>query len=340
MSDIRFYVVDDLISGHSGAVEYFDDVKGALGRYLALENNAERMPALGVQVGNGGLDLIQGICGENVLVPDYRRPGILCAPDMQDALDDIYEIVKMFVLEGVVRQEFLTVPLVDSVRTLVPVTMQREDYEEGYCKGKTLKTSHRDGLDALDSLFITGHGWVVFSDLQANPEQYCKDGYLSVDAMNVVYIRDKNVVGIDGRMDVCPSDFAKMVERVNKPYVLVAYDAFDYNFQYKGKHDFIVASYESLPEAVMAWYDFSDRNPGVPMYVGQKERGREVSVFNGKNADFESISREDAGRIYGFDADGKTVETLIADASERSICAPRGDAEVREQGTEVREFID
>ncbi len=318
MSECKFYVVNDLISGHQGAVEYFDDVCTALDRYLSLENNKERLPALGIQVGNGSMDLIQGINGENVLVPDYRRNGAALSEDMKAALNDIHEIMKMFVLEeGVVQREFLTVPLVDTARVIVPVTLKREDYDDGYCTGKTLKTSRRDGLDAVDSLFIQGHGWVVYSDLLANPEQYCKDGYLSVDAINVVYIRDNNVVGIDGRMDTCPSDFAKMVERIKKPYTLVAHDVNDYNFQYKGKHDYIVASFDNMSDAVKAWYDLKERHPGVPMFVGRREHGRESAVFNGINDDLESISREEAGRIYGF-ADEKTVDTLIADAGTRS----------------------
>ena len=317
MSEYKFYVVNDLISGHQGVVEYFNDVRAALDRYLALENNKERLPALGIQVGNGSMDLIQGIHGENVLVPDYRRPGVRLAPEMQNALEDIYKFVEMFVLEGVVQREFLTVRLVDDARVIVPVTLNREDYDDKYCEGKTLKTSRRDGLDAVDSLYIQGHGWVVYSDLAAEPEKYCKDGFLSVDAMNVAYIRDKHVVGIDGRMDVCPSDFAKMVERIIKTYALVVYDEVDYNFQYKGKHDFIVASFENIADAVKTWYDLSARHPDVPMYVGRLERGRESAVFNGRNGASEIISREEAGRIYGF-ADEKSVETLIAEANERS----------------------
>lgn len=327
MSEYRFYVVNDLISGHKSSVEYFEDVRVALDRYLSLENNTVRLPALGIEAGNGGLDLIHGINGENVLVPDYRRQGLTWSPEMQSVLNDVNKFVEMFVLEGVVQREFLTVPLVDSVRTIVPATLSRDDYDDGYCNDKTLKTSRRNGLDGIDSLFIQGHGWVVYSDLVENPEKYCSDGFLYVDAMNVAYIRDKNVVGLDGRMDVCPSDFAKMVERINKPYVLVAYDANDYNFQYKGKHDYIVASYDNLSDSVKAWYDFKEKHPEAPMYVGHQERGRESAVFNGVNDDFEALTRAEAAKIYGFDMDENTVDALIADAGAR--CEPTDSHDVK-----------
>ena len=323
MLKYNFYVVSDLNSGHESVVEYFDDGATALARYLEMENSDEKLPALGIQTGDGGLDLIQGIYGENVLVRDYCRPGLVLSPEMQEAVNDISPFIEKCVLEGVAQREFLTVRLADSYRAIVPVTLKRDDYDDGYCENKVLKTTNRSGLDAIDSLFVRGHGWVVGSDLLAEPEKYCQDGFIQVDAINAVYIRDKNVTGLDGRMDVCPTDFAKMVRMINKPYALVVYDSYDYTCQYKGKHDYIVASYETLPEAVKAWYDYSDKHPDVPMYVGHQERGRESSVFNGVNNDFEKISRAEAAAIYGFE-DEKSVNERIADA-ERS-CAPQGES--------------
>lgn len=312
MGNYKLYVIDNL--NNAGChVDYFDTAAEALKRYREHNNNSMEMPVLGIQAGNGSLDLIHGINGENILVPDYRRSTNL-SQDMMNILDDVDDIVHQFILDGVVSWEYCITPIVDSVRVTVPIPGNSDGYQDGYCQDKVLKTSRRTGRDAIDSLFVNGHGWVSYKDLWSNPDDYAKDGVLKVEALNVVYVLEKKVVGIDGRMDVHPADFARMVNNISKPFALIAYDDNDYSYQYKDQHNYIVGSHDNISDAVKAWYDIKLSHSNLNLYVGHAENGRESAVFNGMDDNFQAISYEEAAITYGFEEE-KTVDRLIRDAT-------------------------
>lgn len=308
----EFYVIDDLNkSGYH--MEHFDKLMDAVNFFCNMDGSNGKMPALGFQVGTSGLDLMYKINERNVLVPDYKKMDVM-SEDMQGIETPIFEAVKRLVDEGFVNHELanalLPKHLANGLSVVVPVSLGTFDLKDSYCKDKVLKTTNKSGLDAIDSLFVEGHGWVAYQSLCFNPEVYCKDGVLKVDMLNVCYVLEKNLVGIDGRMDIKPSDFLKMVEDINKPYHISVYDENEYKHQYENQHNFIVASFDTLPEAVKAWYDIEER---VKVTPGVVDKASGSCVFNGSNGDLEYIPREDAAKVYGFVCDNEETKKSIDD---------------------------
>lgn len=312
MAGCKFYVIDNLKNAGC-QFDYFNDISDAVTRFYEHENVPGKTPVLGVQVGMGSMDLIHGVNGNNVLCRDYRNSANL-SEDMRSVLKEINNIVDKFVTDGTVTCEYCSELLLDSALVLVPISKSKDGYDDRYCDGKILKTSFRYGCDAIDEAFVKGHGWVGYQELRTNTGEYCKDGVLSVDALNVIYVLERNRVGVDGRMDVSPADFVKMVDKINKPYTLVAYDTQNYNYQYKDRHDFIVGSYDDVSDAVKAWYDIKTKHSDLKLYVAHLENGRESAVFNGVDDNFEEISYDKAAEMFGFEGE-KTVESLIREAT-------------------------
>ncbi len=315
MSELKYYVFEDMKRNLS--FEYFSDINVALERFEEFKNIPGKKPALGVQVEHGSLDLLHGINGETVLVRDYRdllAGGPNWSKPLKDASVDIQEAVRWLVLEKwCVRYEYqpelLPPQLQADITVLVPLN---EGTVNSYCNGKVLKTTQSNGIDAIDSLYVEGNGWVAYNEFLKNPDVYISDDVLKVPMLNVVYVNEKNVVGIDGRMDIAPHDFAAMVNQINKPYSIVAYDAGNYNFQYKDKHDYIVGSYESIPQAVRGYYEIFNRK-NVPLYVESKDSGKKVSIFNGMDKKLEGINYDKAKGMYGIE-DSKGLDNILASA--------------------------
>lgn len=312
----QFYVIDDL-NKQGYHMEHFDNLMEAVNFFSNMDSANGKLPALGFQIGNYGLDLMHRINDRNVLVPDYKKIDVM-SEDMKGIKAPIFEAVKCLVDECYVKHELanalLPKYLADGLNVVVPVSLGTFGMKDSYCKDKILKTAHKSGLDAIDSFFIEGHGWVGFQEVCKNPEEYSKDGVLKIDMLNVCYVFEKNLVGLDSRMDIKPSDFLMMVEDINKPYHISVYDKNEYNFQYKNQHNFIVASYNTLPEAVKAWYDIDKRTEYTPGVV------RDGScLFNGCDGNLKEISYEEAANLYGFDCDKekqeKSIDDIINDAT-------------------------
>lgn len=314
MDKMRFYVIDDLKSNFS--IEYFDDIGAALERFQEAKGQKKALPALGVRIGDGSLDLVHGVNGEAVLVPDYRHNENFSEP-MKAAEGDIQEAVRWLVLEaGNILYEYqndiMPAWIGRDVTVLVPVTLGDEP-KSSYCEGKVLKTELQSGIDAIDSLYIEMHGWVGYNELIKHPEEYVADGVIKVPQMNVVYVQDKNVVGMDGRMDIAPCDFKAMVNDINKPYSLIVYDGTQYTNEFRNKHDFIVASYDDPASAVKGWYELQERKR-VPALV-QNAQTREV-LFNGYDENDQRMSIKEAAKKFGFnDSD---LDARLSDAVERA----------------------
>lgn len=315
MSEIQYYVVDDMKQNFN--CEYFTDIRIALERFEEAKHTLDKFPSLGIQVENSSLDLLHGINGEAVLVPDYRK--IAENPEnwsaaIIEAKGEIQESVNWLVNEKwCVAQQYqnslLPNWLQGDVKILVPVSLGDEP-TNSYCNGKVLKTTLSTGLDAIDSFYIEGHGWVTYNEFLKNPDEYVSGGVIKVPMLNAVYVYEKNVVGIDGRMDIAPHDFAAMVHHINKPYSIVAYDAQNYNYQYKDKHDYIVASFDDIQSAVKKWYDIQETNKGIPLYVQSRDSGELVSIFNGMDKDLKDVEYSKAVELYDLKAD-KSLEDVL-----------------------------
>lgn len=314
MGDMKFYVIEDKRNNFS--IEYFEEIGTALERFQEAKVDAKKFPALGVRIGDGSLDLLHGVNGDAVLVPDYRHTDNFSEP-MKAAEGEIQEAVRWLIEEKWAvtyeyQNDILPGWLQGDVTVLVPVTLGDEP-KNSYCNGKVLKTELQSGIDAIDSLYIEMHGWVGYSELLKHTQEYAPEGFIKVPQMNVVYVQEKNVVGIDGRMDVAPSDFKAMVNDINKPYTLTVYDGTKYTGEFRGKHDFIVASYDDVASAVKGWYELQEKRQ-VPALVQNRET-REV-LFNGYDENNMRMSFEEAAKKFGFDGEG--LDERLLDAVERA----------------------
>ena len=303
MDKIRFYVIEDKRNNFS--IEYFDDLGAAHERFMEARVDVKKFPALGVMVGDGSLDLLHGVNGDAVLVPDYRRSTWNWSEPMKAKIGDIEEAARWLVLEGggvlyEYQNDILPIWLQGEMRVLVPVTLG-DELNNSYCDGKVLKAEFSSGIDAIDSMYIEMHGWVGYNELLKHPQEYVADGVIKVPQMNVVYVQEKNVVGIDGRMDVAPCDFKAMVADISKPYALVVYDGARYTEQYRDKHDFIVGSFDDVGSAVKGWYELQERKR-VPALVQDMSTTRREVLFNGFDEDNVRVSYEEAAKKFGFDA--------------------------------------
>ena len=286
MSKMDFYVIDDMKKAFD--CEHFDNVASALERFQEVKADTSKFPALGVRVADGSVDLLHGVNGEAVLVPDYRDMSNFSEP-MKEAEEDICEAVRWLIEDKwsvgfEYQNSILPAWGYSDVKVLVPLTIGNEP-KNSYCNGKVLKATLSSGIDAIDSLYIENHGWVAYNELLKNSKEYAPEGFIKVQQLNVVYVREKNVIGIDGRMDIAPHDFAAMVSQINKPYSLVVYDKQDYLLQYKDKHEFIVASYDKAPDAIQRMNDIGERTGNIPLIVQSRDSGHLISSYNGRNVE-------------------------------------------------------
>lgn len=323
LGKMRFYVIDD--KRNQVGITPFDGVAEAYERFREVCKFKNWMPALGVQVGDGMIDLLHGVNGEPVLVPDYRYTDNFSEP-MLERLEDIKAAVEWLVLEGggisyEYSHDILPMWMQGSVNTLVPVTLG-ESYLSSYCKDKVLKTTNRWGQDAIDSLYLEMHGWVAYDELLKHPDEYVADGTIKVQYLNVNYVREQNVVGIDGQMDVSPCEFKEMVEQINKPYALLARDGAKYTGSFLDKHEFIVASFNTAQEAVRGWYEVQERKR-VPLLVQSYVPGEQCVVFNGFAEDGVPLNIEDAAKTFGFEVDSG-LDEMIARVTERCEVTEKG----------------
>lgn len=284
MNKLKFYVIEDMHQGFDCV--YFEDVASALERFQEAKADTSKFPALGVRIGDGSMDLLHSVCGEAVLVPDYRDMSNFSEP-MKAAEENIREVVRWLIEEKwcagfEYQSSILPAWGYSDVKVLVPATIGNEP-KNSYCNDKILKTTLSSGIDAIDSLYIENHGWVAYNELLKNTKEYAPEGFIKVQQLNVVYVREKNIVGIDGWMDIAPHDFSTMVGQINKPYSVVAYDKQDYFLQYKDKHEFIIASYETASEAIKGMSDIRERTGNIPLIVQSRDSGHLISSYNGKN---------------------------------------------------------
>lgn len=317
MDKIRFYVIEDL-KKNTGCL-YFGDVAAAHERFMEVLGNQGTQPGLGVEVADGAVDLLHGVGGTAVLVPDIYQKDAAWSEPMKAALGDIQEAARWLVMEGGgVSYEYQNgiVPawLQGDVKVLVPVTLG-EKAPSSYCDDKVLKTTVPTGLDAIDSLYLENHGWVAYDELLRNSKEYAADGVIKVQFLNVNYVQEKNVVGIDGGMDISPAEFKGMVERISRPYQLSAYDGTKYTGSYRDKHEFIVGSFETIAEAVKGWYEVQERRR-VPMLVESHVPGEDRVVFNGYDESDKRMSYEEAAGKFGLDL--KELDAVLGDAENRA----------------------
>lgn len=323
MISLEFYFIENLKENFECV--YCKDIVSALEQFQeALQIKGAR-PALGVRVIEGSaemgaLDLLHGFNGDAVLVPDYRDLSN-CSKAMQAAEQDLREAVRWLIEEKwCVKYEYqndlLPVWAQGGVSVLVPITLGNEQ-KSSYCEGKVLKAEFSSGVDAIDSLYIEYHGWVAYNELLKHPDEYVSDGAIVVPQLNVAYVLENHVVGIDGRMDIAPHDFAAMVNQINKPYALVVYDGQDYTMQYRGKHEFIVASYDDVASAVQGWYEVQERLQGrryIPMLVQSYVPGEARVVFNGFDENSQRMSYQQAVEKFGL-PEQKGLDSVIGQAA-------------------------
>ncbi len=321
---VEFYVANDL-NKPGTHFETFDNVKQALDLYLSLDSQDGKMPVLGCQKDNSGVDLIHGVNGENILVLDYQNKYM--SNTIKNIVGELDDIVQHLINEGAVKYQYDKNfgPLSRSSKVVVPVVSKENEIENTYIADKVLKARDGFGWTAIDSCFVGGHGWVGGEELFNNPEKYCDNGMMKIMQVNVCYVRENKFVGIDGRMDISPADFVKMAEQIQKPYCISVYDKNNYNYQYNNLHNFTVASFDTLPEAIKAWYDINEKVEFTP---GVVDKAAGSCVFNGCDENFEAISYKQAAEIYGFTyekvGDERSIDMIINDASERSGASKTG----------------
>lgn len=316
MNNFEFYVIDDL-NKNNFHIERFKpaQIDDALNLFQSLTKDDKNLSCFGVQYATGSLDLVHRVNGDSVLVKDYLKVGQSTETSIQG---EIESAVARLVSEGIVKYSYAETISVPNAKVVVPIDNDADLKMNSYCADKVLKTSHRSGLNSIDSLFVEGHGWVGFQELSQNAEKYSDNGILKVDMLNVCYAYKRNFVGLGGRMDITPSDFSAMANEINKPYALVAFDAVHYRHQYEGVHNFIVDSFNDLSDAVKAWYDAKDKRPDIPVFVQEQNGpGRASVVFNGVDEELNEISREQAAALYDF-KDDVSLDSVLNKAKRAS----------------------
>lgn len=308
--DFEFFVIDDLRKNDFHQ-EHFDNLKSAVELFGSLDGSGSKMPTLGVRVGSGSLDLIHRLNGENVLVSDYKNEQALSA-DVKAAINEIEAVAKELINEGAVRYRYSNVilPWRDySVKVIAPIVP--DFVPDAYCNDKILKAGGGIPATAINEIYLDGDGWVNYKDFLKDPSQYVENGVLKVESVNVAYVKSDRLVGVDGQMDLSVDNFEAMAEKLNKAYFISVPDVENSRYE---RSNFAVASFDTLPEAVKAWYEVNEKTEHTPGVVSKAEG---CCVFNGCNENLEEISYETASKIYGFELDeeisnnnGLRVETI------------------------------
>ncbi len=293
---LEFYVIDDLKkTGYH--MEYFDNLDSAREQFGSLDGFDGKMPVLGVQVGTGGLDLVHRLNGDNVLITDYKKSDALSS-DMKSVFNIIDAAANELINEGVVqfRSCHSILPWRDMpIKVIVPVT---PDFTpDAYCNDKILKAGDGIPAVAINELFVEGDGWVKYKDILQDPSKYAENDVLKVEKVNVAYVNSEKLVGVNGQMDLSVDNFEYMAEKINKPYYISVSDMDNRRLE---RGNFAIMSFDTLPEAVKAWYEVNDKVEFTP---GVMDKKAGCCVFNGCNENFEEITYEEAAEIYSFELD-------------------------------------
>lgn len=303
-----FYVVDDLKS-RDYKINRFQSMNEALTAFRAAVSVAGGIPALGVEVGAGSLDLVHRVNGNYVLVQEYKNENLSDAMlAVRGQLDKIVAILKDEIGVTHTYNHVFFDRIGRSCPVIAPIGKKDDGFDNSYCADRRLKTVSGFGFDSINQLFIVGHGWVDYKKVREDPEAFCENGVICVEGVNVNYVLNKNFVGVNGQMDISVHDFSTMLQDVNKEFSLRVYEA-------RLDNSYIVGSYDNIMDAVRAWYELP---AGLTAQVNQTiGYSYQQPVFNGVDDNFDEIPYEKAAEMYGFENEG--VERLIADATGKSV---------------------
>lgn len=294
--NLGFYVINDL-NKDVYITERFVDFNDAVKAFLKLDSNNGKMPTMGVEVPTGSIDLIHKINGENVLVRDFLNIERF-SRELQAVRGEIENFAKKLIDEGIVKYRYChsILPWRDSpAKTIVPVVSGF--IPDAYCNDKTLKAGDGIAATAINEILVDGEGWVNFKDFHKDPSKYIENGVLKVEKLNVAYVKSDRYVGVDGQMDLSVDNFEAMAEKINKAYYISVSDIKNSRYD---RSNFAVLSFDTLPEAVKAWYAVNEKTEFTP---GVRDRKAGNCVFNGCNEKLEEISFEEAAKMYGFELD-------------------------------------
>lgn len=317
--DACFYVKEDLRD--VGCVgERFEGFMEAWGYFSAVRCNERAWPALGIERGLRGVDLVHRVDGKCVMVREYQEPWM--APELQ-AMRPVCERIEKHLIEtGLVTHCYcrdLFVRGLPAPVVVVPAVPDGMEFDDFACNDKRLKTVG-GGLDSVNQLLVEGYGWVDYQDLLEAPREFCQGRILHVDGVNVNYNLKDSYMGVDGRMDVSVQMFLRMLEDVQKEFQLVVFDnCLEQNF--------VVNSFDKESEAVRAWYDLGEvaLDETVSAFVMQRVRGYSKVVFNGLDDELKEIPFEQAARMYGFTTRGlgkergMVVDEILHNAKQRFV---------------------
>lgn len=306
--DFRFYVIEDLRAGRAPVVQVTtESLNEALSWFDEFSRHEGALPALGARKGEYCLDLLQRVNGNNVLVRDYKNDNVsVSIKVLRPTLD---KIVGYLIDEGAATHAYyydLFSRVGRSCPVVGPVGRSEDGFDNGYCEDKRLKTSAGYGRDAINQVLVVGHGWVEYRDLLEEPGKYWENGVLQVEGINVNYVLNKHLVGIDGQMDVSVHDFSMMVKDIRKEFSLVVFD---------NRLDdwYVGATFDEMKDAVKAFYALPADAVG---HVKQTLEGDyQQVVFNGVDESFDEIPFEKAARMFGFD--NGDIGRLIANAEHK-----------------------
>lgn len=307
----NFYVISDL-NKDVFFTNRFDDFEEALNAFSKFESDNRKLPAMGIETPTGSLDLIHNINGDKVLVRDYLNIERF-SKEVQAIKGEIERYAQRLVNEGAVEYRYsgTVVPWNDlSVKTIVPVVA--DFVPDTYCQDKILKAADGIAAVAINEILVNGNGWVKYDTFLNDPYKYVNNGVLKVDMVNVAYVNNGKYVGVDGQMDLSVDNFEAMADKINKPYFISVYDSDNRRLE---RRNFTVMSFDTLPEAVKAWYEVNANTEFTPGVCDRKNRC--TCVFNGCDGNFKDISYEEAARIYGFDK-VNDIDKLIHNATEVS----------------------
>lgn len=301
-----FYVIDDLKS-RVYQTHRFQSMNEAVVAFRGTEPKEGEVPVLGVEVGTSSLDLVHRVNEINVLVSEYKNDNL--SERMLVVRGQLDKLVAFLKDELGISHTYCHAffdRIGRSCPVIAPLGKCEDGFDESYCADKRLKTISGFGFDAVNQLFVLGHGWVNYSDVKEAPDAFCKNGVMCVENVNVNYVLKKNFVGINGQMDISVHDFTQMLRDVNKEFSLRVYEP-------RLDNSYIVNSYDNLKDAVRAWYELpANLSAQVNQTVGYSYQ---QIIFNGVDDNFDDIPYEKAAEMYGFESDG--VEQVIADAKGR-----------------------
>ena len=307
-NDFGFYVIDDL-KKHDFKTKRFQSLNEAMAEFRAVESGAGGIPAFGVEVGAGSLDLVHRVNGNNVLVQEYKNENLSEAMvAVRGQLDKLAAFLRG---EAGVTHTYCHAffdRIGRSCPVISPIGKNDDGFDNNYCANKRLKTVSGFGFDSINQLYINGHGWVYYKDIKEDPDAFCENGVMCVEGVNVNYIRKEKLVGINGQMDISVHDFIEMLQDVNKEFSLRVYDS-------RLDNSYIIASFDNIGDAVRAWYELpAELTAQVNQTIGYSYQ---QIIFNGVDDNFDEIPYEKAAEMYGFEIKG--VERLIADATGKSV---------------------